>query len=64
MKVQDLKDKANININFIFYDRRDYSHKPIEYNDMCREDYIDFLNREIYMIFPTNSLNTLEVALF
>ena len=64
MKVKNLKDKVNININLIFYDRRDYNHKPIEYNDMCREDYINFLNREIYMIFPTDSLNTLEVALF
>ena len=64
MTVKDLYDKMNLNIKLIFYDRNDYSHKPIEYGDMCREDYIDFLNRNIYMIFPTNSLNTLEVALF
>ena len=63
MTVENLLDKTNITINLIFYYKDDEKHTPINYDMMCREDYIDFLDREIYMIYPTKSVNTLEVAL-
>ena len=62
MKVKDLKRVTNMNINLIFYERM--TNELINENNMNGYDHRDFINREIYMIFPTEEINTLSVALY
>lgn len=62
MKVKDLKKIANINVNLIFYDR--FTDELIIERNMNGYDHRDFINREIYMIYPTEEINTLSVALY
>ena len=62
MKVKDLKKVTNINVNLIFYERG--TNELINERNMNGYDHRDFINREIYMIFPTDEINTLSVALY
>lgn len=62
MKVKDLKKITNINVNLIFYDR--FTDELIIERNMNGYDHRDFINREIYMIYPTEEINTLSVALY
>ena len=63
MKVKDLKKVTNVNVNLIFYDRS--TNELITERNMNGYNHRDFINREIYMIYPTKyEMNTLEVALY
>ena len=62
MKVKDLKKVTNVNMNLIFYER--VTNELISERNMNRYDHRDFINREIYMIYPTDEINTLSVALY
>ena len=62
MKVKDLKRVTNMNVNLIFYER--ITNELISERNMNGYDHRDFMNREIYMIFPTEEINTLSVALY
>ena len=62
MKVKDLKRVTNVNVNLMFYERM--TNELINENNMNGYNHRDFMNREIYMIFPTDEINTLSVALY
>lgn len=62
MKVKDLKKVTNINVNLIFYDRA--TNELISERNMNGYDRREFINREIYMIYPTEEINTLSIALY
>ena len=62
MKVKDLKRVTNVNVNLMFYERM--TNELINENNMNGYNHRDFMNREIYMIFPTEEINTLSVALY
>lgn len=62
MKVKDLKRVTNVNVNLMFYERM--TNELINENNMNGYDHRDFMNREIYMIYPTEEINTLSVALY
>ena len=62
MKVKDLKRVTNVNINLMFYERM--TNEFINERNMNGYDHRDFINREIYMIYPTEEINTLSVALY
>lgn len=62
MKVKDLKKVTNVNVNLIFYER--ITNELISERNMNGYDHRNFINREIYMIFPTEEINTLSVALY
>lgn len=62
MKVKDLKRVTNVNVNLMFYERM--TNELINENNMNGYDHRDFINREIYMIYPTEEINTLSVALY
>ena len=62
MKVKDLKRVTNMNVNLIFYER--ITNELISERNMNGYDHRDFINREIYMIYPTEEINTLSVALY
>lgn len=63
MKVKDLKRVTNVHVNLIFYDRT--TNELINERNMNGYDHRNFINREIYMIYPTKyEMNTLEVALY
>ena len=62
MKVKDLKKVTNVNVNLIFYDR--VTDELFVERSMNKYDHRDFINHEIYMIFPTEEINTLSVALY
>lgn len=62
MKVKDLKRVTNVNINLMFYERM--TNEFINERNMNGYNHRDFINREIYMIYPTEEINTLSVALY
>lgn len=62
MKVKDLKRVTNVNINLMFYERM--TNELIVERNMNGYDHRDFMNREIYMIYPTEEINILSVALY
>lgn len=62
MKVKDLKRVTNVNVNLMFYER--ITNELISERNMNGYDHRDFMNREIYMIYPTEEINTLSVALY
>ena len=62
MKVKDLKRVTNMNVNLMFYERT--TNELINERNMNGYDHRDFINREIYMIYPTEEINTLSVALY
>lgn len=62
MKVKDLKKVTNVNVNLIFYDR--LTNELIVERNMNGYNHRNFINREIYMIYPTEEINTLSVALY
>lgn len=62
MKVKDLKRVTNVNVNLMFYER--VTNELISERNMNSYDHRDFINREIYMIYPTEEINTLSVALY
>lgn len=62
MKVKDLKRVTNVNINLMFHERM--TNEFINERNMNGYDHRDFINREIYMIYPTEEINTLSVALY
>lgn len=62
MKVKDLKRATNVNVKLIFYERM--TNELINERNMNGYDHRDFINREIYMIYPTEEINTLSVALY
>lgn len=62
MKVKDLKRVTNVNVNLMFYERM--TNELINERNMNGYDHRDFINREIYMIYPTEEINTLSVALY
>lgn len=62
MKVKDLKRVTNVNVNLMFYERM--TNELINERNMNGYDHRDFMNREIYMIYPTEEINTLSVALY
>ena len=62
MKVKDLKRVTNVNVNLMFYERT--TNELINERNMNGYDHRNFRNREIYMIYPTEEINTLSVALY
>lgn len=62
MKVKDLKRVTNVNVNLMFYERM--TNELINERNMNGYDHRDFINREIYMIYLTEEINTLSVALY
>lgn len=62
MKVKDLKKVTNISINLIFYDM--LTDELIIERNMNGYDHRNFMKREVYMIYPTEEINTLSVALY
>ena len=50
MKVKDLKRVTNVNINLMFHERM--TNEFINERNMNGYDHRDFINREIYMIYP------------
>lgn len=62
MKVKDLKRVTNVNVNLMFYERM--TNELINERNMNGYDHRDFINREIYMIYPTEEINTFSVALY
>lgn len=62
MKVKDLKKVTNTNVRLIFFDRN--TREQIDTENMCGYDYREFKERTIYMIYPSNIINTLDVHLY
>ena len=62
MTVASLINVMNIHIRLVFVDRT--SNEVIERGKLNRHETLDFLNRHVYMIFPTEEKDVLKVLLY
>lgn len=62
MTVASLVNVMNIHIRLIFVDRN--SMEIIERGKLNRRETLDFLERHVYMIFPTEEKDVLKVLLY